>query len=60
MQRTGGLAGADRFVGGLRRLPRLGFMNMDEGLQLGFQRRDARQTGIHQIDGGKLTRCQSG
>ena len=60
MQRTDGLPGADRFVGGFGRLPRLGLVNMDEGLQLGFQRRDARQTGIHQIDGGKLTSCQSG
>ena len=41
------LAGLDRLVRGLGRLPRLGFMNMYKSLQFRFQHRDARQACLH-------------
>ena len=60
VQRAFGLAGAERFVGGLGRLTRFGFMDMDKGVQLGLQRGHPRQAGVHQIDRRKLASRQPG
>ena len=59
MQRAQAMAGADRLVGGFRRQPRLRVMDMDESVQPGFQRGDARQMRVHHIHGRETFRGQA-